>query len=339
MSKINIAVIGCGKHFEDFHLPSFKRLKQHISISGIFDINLNRAKYIAKKYRIKKIYESISDLLKDKHVNTVDICSPPIFHFKQIVESIKFKKNIIVEKPFVLKETQINKIINLSKNTNLKIMCLQHSRFRLETKEFCKFLSEKKNKFGKLFLIEAVANYSNGIPKQINNSFTDIKIAGGGPLLDHGSHLLDLVLFFFNFDKYKIKSSFFFKNFFKKKNIVYNVEEIAIVHALLDKKILLKFETSYLSHIKKNNFFINFHFENGFLTWPTLEYRLNNTQNSIKFKNKQKASDIQFLHFVDCVVNNKKPFIDLLETKKLVLLIEKFYQKGIYINNYDKDNK
>jgi predicted dehydrogenase len=339
MSKINIAVIGCGKHFEDFHLPSFKRLKRFIFITGIFDINLKRAKYISKKYKIEKIYNSISDLLKDKNVNTVDICSPPAFHFKQIIDAIKFKKNIIVEKPFVLKESQINKIINLSKKTNLKIMCLQHSRFRVETKKFCKFLNQKRRKFGKLFLIEAVANYSNGIPKQINNSFTDIKISGGGPLLDHGSHLLDLVLFFFNFDKYKIKSSFFFKNFFKKKNIVYNVEEMAIVHALFNKKILLKFETSYLSHKKKDNFYINFHFENGFLTWPTLEYKLNNIKNFIKFKNKQKASDVQFSHFVDCVVNNKNPAIDLLDIKKLVILIEKFYKNGIYISNYDKSNK
>ena len=335
MNKVNIAIIGCGKHLEEFHLPSFFRLKKRIRIIGIFDIYKKRAQYISKKYNIKKIYTSVNELLKDDDVNTVDICSPPFFHYKHITDSIKFKKNIIVEKPFVLKESQINRIISLSKKTNLKIMCLQHSRFRIETRTLYKFFSQKKKKLGKIFLIEAFANYSNGIPKQINNSFTNKRLSGGGPLLDHGSHLLDLILLFFNFNKYEIKSSFFFKNFLKKKNIVYNIEEMAIVNALFEKKILLKFETSYLSHKKKDSFCINFYFENGYLSWPTLEYKLNNKKGFIKFKEKKRASDMQFSHFVDCIVHDKKPTIDLFQTKKLVVMIEKFYKKGIYIKNYD----
>ena len=44
---------------------------------------------------------------------------------------------------------------------------------------------------------------------------------------------------------------------------------------------------------------------------------------------------MQFSHFVDCIVHDKKPTIDLFQTKKLVVMIEKFYKKGIYIKNYD----
>ena len=313
MNKVNIGIIGCGKHFENFHLPSFKRLKKKICIQGIFDTDLRRAKYISKKYGIKKIFSSVN---------------------QQIINSIRYKKNIIVEKPFVLKKNQIDKIINLSKKTNLKIMCLQHSRFREETKSFYKFFQKNTKKFGKPFLIEAFANYSKGIPLQKNNSFTNVKLSGGGPLLDHGSHLLDLILYFFDFNTFKIKSSFFFKNFFKKNNIIYNVEEMATVNLLLDQKILLKFETSYLSHKEKDNYCINFYFENGYLNWPNLSYKLNNNYGFIKFKHKEKASDIQFSHFVDCVLNNKKPVIELKQTKKIVTLIEKLYNRATYIDNY-----
>ena len=51
---LNVAVIGCGKHFEYFHLKSFKRLSKNFNIHGIYDVDYKRSKKIQKKYRIKK---------------------------------------------------------------------------------------------------------------------------------------------------------------------------------------------------------------------------------------------------------------------------------------------
>ena len=50
----------------------------------------------------------------------------------------------MVEKPFVIKNVEMNEIIKISKNKKLKIMCLQHQRFRNETIALKKFLNKNK---------------------------------------------------------------------------------------------------------------------------------------------------------------------------------------------------
>ena len=45
---LNVAVIGCGKHFEYFHLKSFKRLSKNFNIHGIYDVDYKRSKKFKK---------------------------------------------------------------------------------------------------------------------------------------------------------------------------------------------------------------------------------------------------------------------------------------------------
>ena len=40
-------------------------------------------------------------MLKKIDFDIINICTPPYLHFKNIILSIKFNKNILVEKPFV----------------------------------------------------------------------------------------------------------------------------------------------------------------------------------------------------------------------------------------------
>ena len=46
---LNVGIIGCGKHADSFHIPSFLRLKNKYRIIGFYDLNKNRANYLKKK--------------------------------------------------------------------------------------------------------------------------------------------------------------------------------------------------------------------------------------------------------------------------------------------------
>ena len=98
-----------------------------------------------------------------------------------------------------------------------KIFCLQQQNFRDETDALKKFLKEKKI-LGRLLEIKATANVN--LPKQSNNSFTDKKISGGGPLIDQGSHIIGLVAYLLNYPKIKnLKTILFKKRSIKKKTL------------------------------------------------------------------------------------------------------------------------
>lgn len=331
---LKVAIIGCGKHAKNFHLPSFLRLKNKFQVIGLYDPIKANANNLAKKFNISKIYSSIDELLSDSNVDLIDICSPPKFHYFQILKSIKSKKDIIVEKPLVIKKKQVIKIEKRLLKTNIKLMCLQHQRFRPETKTLKKLIISKKKQLGKMFLIKSYATYSSGIPKQINYSFTNKKISGGGPLIDHGSHLIDMAIFLTGLKRVTKLNSTLFYNFIKNNQKIFNVEERCHANFIIDKKIFFSFETSYVSPKVSDDFRMTFYFENGFIEWPRLKYSLNN-KNKFKFKNikstKILASDEQFNHVYDLIINNKKPIIKLSESKILIDIIEKLYERAIII--------
>lgn len=329
---INLAIVGCGKHASNFHVPSLRRLKKIYKIIGLFDVNLSQAKTLSKKNKIKKIYKSYRAMLADKNVDVINICSPAKFHSKQIIEAIKADKNVMVEKPMVLKSADLKEIIKINLKKKKKILCLQQQNFRHETQNLLNFFKMNKKKIGKIKFIHGKAHVP--IPDQVNSSFTNKKISGGGPLIDQGSHIIGLVV---NIMKYpiisKIKSFIFKRKNSYNKNTIFNVENAAYLEVLFKNQTHFLFETSY-NKKKISDFQINFYFKEGSINWPSLKY---NFKKKIKIKKIKKvnskifASDAQFKHFYDIVKTKKKPITSLTNSLYLVKLIEDSYKKSILI--------
>ena len=91
MKILQVAIVGCGKHPVDFHIPSFKRLNSKFNIIGVYDKDIKRAQKIKNQYKIQKLYKSLSALLKDVEVDIIDICSPATKHYSQIIRSMDNK--------------------------------------------------------------------------------------------------------------------------------------------------------------------------------------------------------------------------------------------------------
>ena len=327
-SILNIAIIGCGKHASDFHMPSFIRLKKKFNVIGVFDKKITRAKAFSKKHNIKKIYKSTNELLKDDMIDIVDVCSPPKFHFKQILESIIKNKDVMVEKPMVLKSLDLKKIIKINLKLKKKILCLQQQSFRDETFQLLNFMKNNKKGLGKLLKISSKANVRT--PKQINNSFTDKNISGGGPLIDQGSHIIGLVANILKYPKIKnMNSSIFVRKPQKSKKLTFNIESAAILNVEFEKRKFFEFETSYSLKKSISEFSIKFFFKNGFISWPNLDYELikgKKIRKIKKIKIKSFASDNQFSHFYKMIKYKNKPITSLKNSLYIVSLIEKCYQ-------------
>ena len=52
-------------------------------------------------------------MINDNNLDIINICTPPNIHFENIKKSIQFKKNILVEKPFVMNVKELNMIKNI----------------------------------------------------------------------------------------------------------------------------------------------------------------------------------------------------------------------------------
>ncbi len=139
----------------------------------------------------KADFKSIYEVPLDKF-DTAFICVPDHEKFKIVNYCIKNKKNILVEKPFLVKKNKI--LINLEKYAQKqKIVCYTAYNHRFEPlitkmKELI-----KSNKLGKIYKCRIF--YGNGTSLLVKKSkWRDKEM---GVLTDIGSHLLDICLFWF----------------------------------------------------------------------------------------------------------------------------------------------
>tara|TARA_B100000029_G_scaffold484866_1_gene537541 strand:- start:638 stop:1663 length:1026 start_codon:yes stop_codon:yes gene_type:complete len=335
---INIAIIGAGNVAENFHLPAWKNIKG-IKIVGIVDKNLNKAKLLSTKYRVKSSYQNIDTLFREQKVDAVDICTPNKDHQKTIIYSLKKNKHVICEKPFVLNFKDFRKIKYLAKKKKLVCVAAQHQRFRQPSINLKKLVI--KNKIGSIYTAHISAIFKRS--KTVKNSnFTNLSKAGGGPLIDLGSHFVDLAWWIMGKPK-PISASVYTSNklakYLEKNEKVFwkkfDIEDYASGVVRFEQNKSITFQMSYLLNCKENEKNIKFFGTKGGLSWPNVELttiKNNITKNKSFFsKEKKSASILELQHFIDSITKKRKQNPDLKEMETMTKIIETFH-KSIYKN-------
>ena len=149
MKKVNnlkIAVIGCGYWGTVIVLTLFKLGIKNIIVFDNYKENL---KTIKKRFSKVFIKESLKDIINDKDISGVVICTPASTHFKIAKKFIEKGINLFIEKPSTLKSRDLKQLINLSKkkkkNINVWIYLYIQQSHTIYTKNN-KFKKIRKNK-------------------------------------------------------------------------------------------------------------------------------------------------------------------------------------------------
>ena len=185
--KIKAAVIGMG--IGQKHLEAIENYKNS-EVKIICEKSKKKFLFLKKKYPNKFITLNEDDVFKDNEINLVSIASYDNDHYRQIIKSIKYNKNIIVEKPMCL---TINEFKNISKilkrKTNIKIT----SNMVLRTNSLFKYF-KKKIKNEKIYYIEA--DYLWGRLEKLKGWRSKLK--NYSITLGAGIHMIDLVIWMLN---------------------------------------------------------------------------------------------------------------------------------------------
>ena len=109
MRTVNVGVIGVGAMGEN-HVRVYHKMEE-ANLIAVSDVSERALKKIEKKYGAKG-YTDYDDLLADPDIEAVSVCVPTTFHHGVVMEAIKHKKHVLVEKPiaFTLKEAEVNAI-------------------------------------------------------------------------------------------------------------------------------------------------------------------------------------------------------------------------------------
>ncbi|MBQ7325736.1 MAG: Gfo/Idh/MocA family oxidoreductase [Clostridia bacterium] len=201
MAKLRIGIIGCGGIANGKHMPSLKKLSDKAEMVAFCDIIIERAEEAKKNYGTPdaKVYADYKELLADPTIDVVHVCTPNRSHSFISVDAMEAGKHVMCEKPMAINSAEAKKMLEASKRTGKKLTIGYQSRQRTDSL-FMKQEAEAGT-FGEIYYAKATAIRRRAVPTW--GVFLNEYEQGGGPLIDIGTHALDLTLWMM--DNYKPK--------------------------------------------------------------------------------------------------------------------------------------
>lgn len=198
MKKIKIGIIGCGGIANQKHLPSLKKFDERAEIIAFCDIIRERAEKAAREYGAEGavVYSDYKELLADKKVqlDAVHVCTPNVSHSPITVAAFEAGKHVMCEKPMAHNTEDARKMIDSWKKSGKKFTVGYQNRFRDDTTTLQK--SCENGSLGEIYFAKAHALRRRAVPTW--GVFPNKALQGGGPLIDIGTHALDLTLWMMN---------------------------------------------------------------------------------------------------------------------------------------------
>ena len=185
---MNFAVIGLGS-FGIKRAQSIKnsKLAKLLCINDINNQNAEKAKNI-----LKVSTSNYEDILKNKDIDVVCICTPNKFHKKIIIDSLNNGKHVFCEKPLAKNVDEAKEIFDITKKSKTTLQVGSNHRF-FESVKYAKKLIDE-GVIGEVLSFNGRIGHNGERLK--DTWFWKKDISGGGTLLDNGCHLLDLSRFF-----------------------------------------------------------------------------------------------------------------------------------------------
>lgn len=127
LKKIQVAILGSGRMGQR-HAEAYKKIHRHVEIKGFYDIETKQASTLASRYHAK-IYDTADSAIEDSEVNAISICTPNALHFEILKKSIKYQKDVLVEKPIVTTLEHCRSVMSMMKKSSSKVMVGHTHRF------------------------------------------------------------------------------------------------------------------------------------------------------------------------------------------------------------------
>jgi predicted dehydrogenase len=96
---VRVGLVGCG-FVSELHMYAYKRVYGVDAHVTAVAARGDHVVEFARKHGIATTYRSFEDLIADRDIDVVDICTPPMLHAAMIVAAMRAGKHVICEKPF-----------------------------------------------------------------------------------------------------------------------------------------------------------------------------------------------------------------------------------------------
>lgn len=187
-----IGIIGCGKIAQVRHIPEYIA-NEKTEIVGFFDLNVERAKELAKKYNAKA-YESVEALLASE-LDAVSICTANVTHASLSIKALDKGLDVLCEKPMATTLENACAMVEAAKRNDRVLMIGQNQRLTPAHKRAHELI--QKGEIGKVVTFRTTFGHGGpetwSVDPGKNTWFFDSKRAAMGAMADLGVHKTDLL--------------------------------------------------------------------------------------------------------------------------------------------------
>ena len=179
----SIGLIGAGGFGQNFLLPAMKGKGQFVSVATARPHN---ARNIADKYGFASCTGNADDVVNRADVNTIFIATRHDSHAEYVLKALQNKKNVFVEKPLCLHESELE-TIRAAYNASGSLLMVGFNR------RFAPFVTKIRDQF------------RSGVPLAINyrinagivpaDHWIHDPAIGGGRIIGEVCHFIDLCMF------------------------------------------------------------------------------------------------------------------------------------------------
>ena len=189
---ICFALVGVASHHHEFMAEAIKRT-ENASLIGVYDRDEALGRKVAKKFGTR-YFDSLDKLLAIPKVAVGVVTSENALKKDLAIALARAGKHVICDKPLGLNAKDSREIIKECKKSNVRLQVGFVSRYTTEAQKAKQFIAS--GKLGRIELIVGENRVDSGLVKALSPWLLKKDLAGGGAMMEHSVHALDLALWY-----------------------------------------------------------------------------------------------------------------------------------------------
>lgn len=347
MEKYKIAVIGVGG-ISSTHIDGYLS-DPRCELYAFCDINENTLKEKGAKYGITRLFTDYNEMFKAcPELDAVSVCTWNNAHVPAGLAAVNAGCHVFCEKPMAMSAKEAEELKAAAEKNN-KVLGLGFVRRFGDDAALAREMAEN-GMLGDIYYAKAEYLRRNGNP---GGWFADSRRSGGGPMIDLGVHVIDLVRYIAGCPKpvsvygatfkklgdrneLKDKKAYFLGDIAgERESSVCDVEDLATAMIRFDNGLVLSVETSYSLNLENDSGRVEIFGDKGGVTiGPELVYHgeVCNRLADIRFKSPAQFDGSEYsaeIHNFISAIDGKEPLKATAEDGvELMKILDAIYESA-----------
>ncbi|PYE49441.1 Gfo/Idh/MocA family protein [Deinococcus yavapaiensis] len=189
-ASLKVGVLGAGG-VSRFHLAGYK--EAGAQVVAIADAHPATLEATQTAWHVPRGYTDFEALCADPEVQAVSVCLPNALHHPATLAAARAGKHVLCEKPISLSLAQADEMIDACHEAGVILQIGHHLRSNPYAAHAKRLIDS--GELGRITFIRLRQAHDWG-GQEPRASFRTLASAGGGTLLDNGSHVMDLARYF-----------------------------------------------------------------------------------------------------------------------------------------------